>query len=198
MRLFRQESWNGLPRSSRGSFQPKDWTQVSCLLHWLVDSLPPALPENSRLALVTLQFLLKSLLRCFLSPAFLKSIQCHSDYWFLLVPWFPPTLHALSSFLYPVFWNFTIVCIFVFYHPLCWASGRKWSGTIYPFWAGEFYCSFNNVSPYAFLIFVFRNCDNLGTGFFGLFLYNFILISWRLFNCVFQTLLNFSPSFWHF
>ena len=35
--------WVALP-SSRGPSQPRDWTQVSCLLHWQTDSLPLAPP----------------------------------------------------------------------------------------------------------------------------------------------------------
>ena len=33
--------WVAMP-SSRGSYQPRDWTSISCLLHWQVSSLPPS------------------------------------------------------------------------------------------------------------------------------------------------------------
>jgi len=33
--------WITMP-TSRGSSWPRDWTHVSCLLHWQVNSLPPA------------------------------------------------------------------------------------------------------------------------------------------------------------
>ena len=35
--------WVAMP-SSRGSSLPRDWTRISCVLHWQVDSLPLALP----------------------------------------------------------------------------------------------------------------------------------------------------------
>jgi len=41
MGFSRQEYWSGVAMtSSRGSSQPRDWTCISCLLHWLVGSLP--------------------------------------------------------------------------------------------------------------------------------------------------------------
>ena len=35
--------WIAIP-SSRGSSRPRDWTHISCLLHWQAGSLPLALP----------------------------------------------------------------------------------------------------------------------------------------------------------
>ena len=38
----REEYWSELLSSSRGSFQPRDRTHVSCLLYWQMGSLPLA------------------------------------------------------------------------------------------------------------------------------------------------------------
>ena len=42
MGFSRQACWSRLPANpfSRGSFRPRDWTHISCLLHGLVGSLP--------------------------------------------------------------------------------------------------------------------------------------------------------------
>ena len=45
MGFSRQEYWSALPFSSPGDFsQPRDWTCISCLLHWQAGSLPLAPP----------------------------------------------------------------------------------------------------------------------------------------------------------
>ena len=57
MGFSRQEYWSGLLcPSSRGSSQPRDWTRVSCLLHWQAGSLlivPPGKPNPVLLLLLS-------------------------------------------------------------------------------------------------------------------------------------------------
>ena len=48
MGFSRQEYWSGLPSSSRGSFPPRDWSHLLCLLHWEAAFLPLAPPGKPR------------------------------------------------------------------------------------------------------------------------------------------------------
>ena len=64
MGFSRQESWSGLP-SSRGSSWPRDRTRISYVLHWQVDSLPLAPPEEPQPCLrLILNILVSKTQRC--------------------------------------------------------------------------------------------------------------------------------------
>ena len=48
-------AWVAMP-SSRRSFQPRDWTLVSCVLYWQVSSLPPVAPGKPMKCFSSVQF----------------------------------------------------------------------------------------------------------------------------------------------
>ena len=70
--------WIAMP-SSRGSSQPRDWTHISCLLHWQMGSLPLAPPGKLNYwarALETRVTTAESTRSSYWSPGRLEPVLC--------------------------------------------------------------------------------------------------------------------------